>query len=53
MFTFHVPNLPKKKQQYTRCLNIHRTCVTANNTTYNNLVFFIVSDLKIVYYNNY
>ena len=34
-------------------LNIHRTHVTANNSTYDNVVFFFVSDLKIVYYNNY
>ena len=35
------------------CLNIHRTHVTANNSTNNNDVFFFVSDLKIVYYNNH
>ena len=29
------------------CLNIH------NSTTNNNVMFFFVSDLKIVYYNNY
>ena len=34
------------------CLNIHGTHVTANNSTNDN-VFFFVSDLKIVYYNNY
>ena len=33
------------------CLNIHGVHVTANNFT--NIVFFSVSDLKIVYYNNY
>ena len=37
---------------YIRCLNIHGTHVTANNSTNNN-VFFFVSDLKIVYSNNY
>ena len=37
----------------TECLNIHGTYVTANNSTNNNVVFFFVSDLKIVYYNNY
>ena len=31
------------------CLNIHRTHVTANNSTSNNVVFFFVTDLKIVY----
>ena len=37
-----------------RCLNIHGTHVTANNsTTNNNNKFFFISDLKIVYYNNY
>ena len=37
-----------------RCsLNIHRTHVTANNSTNNNFAFFFVSDLKIEYYNNY
>ena len=35
------------------CLNIYGTHVTANNSTNNNVVFFFVSDLKIVYYNNY
>ena len=37
---------------YIRCLNIHRTHVTANNSA-NNVVFFFISDLKIVYNNNY
>ena len=31
---------------YIGCLNIHETHVTANNSTYNNIVFFFVSDLK-------
>ena len=35
------------------CLNIQGTHVTANNSTNYNVMFFIVSDLKIVYYNNY
>ena len=35
------------------CLNIHGTHVTANNSTNNILLFFFISDLKIVYYNNY
>ena len=35
------------------CLKIHGTHVTANNSTNNNVVFFFVLDLKIVYYNNY
>ena len=35
------------------CLNIHETNVTVNNSTINNVVSFLVSDLKIVYYNNY
>ena len=35
------------------CLNIHGAHVTANNSTNNNVVFFFVSDLKIVYSNNY
>ena len=34
------------------CLKIHRTNVIANNSTNNN-VFFFISDLKIVYNNNY
>ena len=33
-------------------LNIYETYVIANNSTKNNVLFF-VSDLKIVYYNNY
>ena len=34
-------------------LNIHGTYVIVNYSTNNNVVFFFVSDLKIVYYNNY
>ena len=34
---------------YIGCLNIHGTHVTVNNYTNNNVVFFFVSDLKIVY----
>ena len=34
-------------------LNIHGIPMTTNNSTNNNVVFFFVSDLKIVYYNNY
>ena len=42
------------RRRNTECLNIHGTHVTANNSTNNNIVFFFfVSDLKIVYYNNY
>ena len=33
-------------------LNLHGTHVTANNSSDNNLVFFFVSDLKIVNYND-
>ena len=33
--------------------NIHGTHVTANNSPNNNVVLDFVSDLKIVYYNNY
>ena len=32
---------------------MHGTHMTANNSTSINVVFFLVSDLKIVYYNNY
>ena len=35
---------------YIGCLNIHGTHMTANNSTDNNVVFFFVSDLEIVYY---
>ena len=38
---------------YIGCLNIQGIHVTANNSTTNNVVFFIISDLKIVYNNNY
>ena len=38
--------------EHIGCLNIHGTYVTANNSTNNN-VFFFVSDLKIVYYSKY
>ena len=37
--------------EYIGCLNIHGTHVTANNSTNN--MFFSVSDLKIVNYNNH
>ena len=37
---------------YIGCLNIHGTHVTAYSST-NYVVLFFVSDLKIVYYNNY
>ena len=36
-----------------RCLNTHGTHATANNSTNDNVVFFLVSDLKIQYYNKY
>ena len=38
---------------YIWCLSIHWTSVTANKSTNNNVVFFFVPDLKIVYYKNY
>ena len=34
-------------------LNIPGTHVTAYNSTNNNVVLFFVSDLKIVFFNNY
>ena len=36
-----------------RFLNVHRTYAIANNFTNNNIVFFLISNLKIVCYNNY
>ena len=41
---------------YIRCLNIHethQTHMTANYSTNNNVVFFLVSNLKAVYYNSF
>ena len=38
---------------FIECLDIHGTHVTVNNFTNSNNVFFFVSDLKIIYYNNY
>ena len=38
---------------YTGCVTIQGTHVTANNSSNNKIVFFFVSDLKIVYNNNY
>ena len=35
------------------CVSIHGTHMTAYNSINNNVVFSFVSDLKIVYYNNY
>ena len=35
------------------CFNIHGTYVAANDFTNNNVIFFVVLDLKVVYYNNY
>ena len=37
---------------YIECLNVHETHVIASNTTNKN-VFFFLSNLKIVYNNNY
>ena len=34
-------------------INFHGAHVTANSSTYNNVVFFFVLDFKIGYYNNY
>ena len=36
-----------------KSLNIHGTHVIANNSTYNNFVFFLILNLIILYYNNY
>ena len=36
----------------TGYLNIHKSHVTANISSNNNVVFFLASDMKIVYYNN-
>ena len=41
------------EHEYIGCLSIHSTHLTANNSTNNNVVFFVVSNLKIVNYNNY
>ena len=38
---------------YIGCFNIHGTHVTSNNSPNNNVLYFFVLDLKIVYYNNY
>ena len=38
---------------YIACLNIYGTHVTANDLFNNNVEFFLVSDLKKVYYINY
>ena len=38
---------------YIGCLNTHGSHMTTTNSTNDNVVFFFVSDLKIVYYNNY
>ena len=38
---------------YIRRFNIHRTHVTVNDSSNNNVEFFLVSDLKIVCYKNY
>ena len=39
--------------KYIGHLNIHGTHMSADKSTNNNAVVFFVSDLKIVYYNNY
>ena len=39
--------------RYTGCFDIHGIHVTTNNSTTNKVVLSFVSDLKIVYYNNY
>ena len=50
-FPTMITNTPQTS--YIGYLIIHRTHVTANNSINNNVVFFLVSDLKIVYYNDY
>ena len=54
IFSFQCLILKWKQLKYQSigCRNIHGTYVTANNST-NYVVFIFVSDLKIVYYNNY
>ena len=42
----------KPNELYIKSFNIQRTHITANNSTSNNVVFFFVSDLKILYSNN-
>ena len=42
-----------KEKKVIGCLNISGTLVNANNPTTNNVVFFFVSDSKIVYSSNY
>ena len=40
-----------EENQYIGCLNIHGIHVNANKSSTNNVVFFFVSNLKIVYHN--
>ena len=35
------------------CINIRGTHVATNNSKTNNILFFLISELKIVYYNKY
>ena len=50
---FNLNSNVEKKNSCIGCLNVHGAHVTANNSTNNNDVLFFVSELKIVYYNNY
>ena len=45
---YPVMNIDPKSEHYIGCLNIHGIHVAANNSINNNVVFFFVSDLKIV-----
>ena len=45
--------ISKQSKKNIGCLKIHGTHVTAKKSTNNNVVFFFLSDLKIVYYNSY
>ena len=38
---------------YIGYLDLHETHVTANNSAYKNIISFLVSNLKILYYINY
>ena len=46
-------NIDIFNKSYTGYLIRHGTHMIANNSTNNNVVFFFVSDMKILYYDNY
>ena len=53
MYMYAKKILAKNKKKNDKISQHNEIHVAANNSTNNNVGFFFVSDLRIVYYNNY